>query len=88
MTSIHLTLDFIRIPGERGGRSRLRCPLCTEVLTLHQPDEQSPDRLLGTCTECDTWFVLDAAAGFLVRLPAVEDLQAAWGVIHPPPATG
>ena len=78
MKSIHLTLDLIRIEGEPESRSGLRCPGCTELLMLHQPDEQSPDHLLGTCPQCGAWFVLHAVAGLLVRLPGKQDLRAAW----------
>ena len=35
------------------------CPQCGEGLTLHQPDEALPDRLLGTCDECKGWFLLN-----------------------------
>ena len=34
------------------------CPNCAEGLTLHQPDEELPDRLLGTCDGCKTWVLV------------------------------
>jgi hypothetical protein len=33
------------------------CPTCGSTLTFHQPDPQSPQRLLATCSACRTWFI-------------------------------
>ncbi len=40
----------------------LTCPCCKQSLVIHQPDSQNPDRLLGTCSHCSTWALLDVGA--------------------------
>jgi hypothetical protein len=74
MASIYLALDLIQMDAESNGHSSLRCPSCHEDLTLHQPDPQLPERLLGTCAECHAWFLIPTVAGVMVRLPDQEDL--------------
>jgi len=37
----------------------LVCRKCESDLTLHQPDTEMPDRLLGTCDKCKTWYLFD-----------------------------
>ncbi len=39
------------------------CPNCANLLDLHQPDPQLPDRLLGICPRCKTWFLIDIEVG-------------------------
>jgi hypothetical protein len=34
-----------------------QCPQCGHALALHQPDPELPDRLLGTCEECKSWYL-------------------------------
>jgi len=34
------------------------CPLCEQLLNLHQPDESLPNQLLATCDSCLRWYVL------------------------------
>jgi hypothetical protein len=38
---------------------RGECPCCGADLSVHQPDPEWPDQLLGTCHECRSWFLLD-----------------------------
>ena len=35
------------------------CQICGDDLDLHQPDCEMPDRLLGTCGGCKTWYLLN-----------------------------
>lgn len=35
------------------------CRKCGSDLTLHQPDPEMPDRILGTCDECKAWYLFD-----------------------------
>jgi len=55
------------------------CLYCGESLELHQPDIGSPDRMVGICTKCGCWYLLDAIPGrnraVMVRLPDGETLQ-------------
>ena len=44
------------------------CQACESTLRLHQPDTESPDRLLGTCDDCKSWFLIDVARGIVILL--------------------
>lgn len=46
------------------------CARCHRVLERHQPDEEQPDRLLGTCAGCGAWFLLDLVNSVMIALPA------------------
>ena len=77
MTSISLALDRIHPNPVADDVVEMACPRCHNCLSIHQPDEQLPDRLLGTCEECRTWFLINAAAGVIVRLPNEEEMERA-----------
>ena len=77
MTSILLTLDLIRLTPDPDDPSEVACPRCHASLLLHQPDQQMPERLLGTCAECQTWFLINAIANVMVRLPDEQDFRDA-----------
>jgi hypothetical protein len=69
MRLITLALGIVRLETDPDHRPELRCPGCHRELALHQPDVQSPDRLLGACRECRDWFLVDLSSGVMVRLP-------------------
>jgi hypothetical protein len=50
------------------------CRNCRSRLLLHQPDPHLPDRLLGTCDRCKSWYIIDAAAGLRLFPPSGESL--------------
>jgi hypothetical protein len=37
------------------GTASLVCPDCSNSLSLHQPEEDQPQYLLGICEECSKW---------------------------------
>ena len=45
------------------------CARCHSLLDRHQPDDDRPDRLLGTCTECGLWHLIDQRSGEMFVLP-------------------
>lgn len=47
-------------------RSPVCCLFCESPLTLHQPDEDLADRLLGTCAVCKSWFLTNFEGSTLV----------------------
>jgi hypothetical protein len=49
------------------------CPLCKCPLVLHQPDPVVADRLLATCEDCKSWFLLASKSDELTHLPHVSD---------------
>jgi hypothetical protein len=77
MTSILLTLDRIRLLPDPENYSEVACPFCHDDLRVHQPDERLPDCLLGTCASCSAWYLIDAAAAVMVRLPDADALRDA-----------
>ena len=58
-----------------GTTATISCTGCGEVLDLHQPDVEQPDRLLGICPECRTWFLIDHEAHMMLALPDVRALR-------------
>jgi len=44
---------FISEPDSTEG-AHLVCRTCGSDLSLHQPDPEMPERILGTCDECKT----------------------------------
>ncbi len=75
MTSIHLALEIIRLRWRSDDLSEIGCPHCHGPITIHQPDEGLPDRLIGICDSCGGWFLIEVAAGLMVRLPDEETLR-------------
>jgi hypothetical protein len=75
MTRISLTLQLFDMRLVRDEASASRCPCCRRPLTLHQPDPDCPDRLVGICEGCRTWFIINAATGVMVRLPGDQELR-------------
>lgn len=77
-----LTFEVVArpIPADAGTGS-LCCPACQVPLDLHQPDEELPTQLLGTCEWCSKWFFLveiddDWNGSLLFELPGAEDIRA------------
>jgi hypothetical protein len=59
----------------------LCCTKCHVPLNLHQPDEERPSQLLGTCDACSRWFFLvesesDWEGMLLFELPTAETIRA------------
>ena len=51
----------------------LQCARCQSDLVVHLPDPQTPDRLLGTCPDCKSWFLIDARGLRMTRVPEEID---------------
>jgi len=54
---------------------RWPCLACGELLSIHQPDVNAPERLLGTCDACGAWHLVDADRGVTVLLPDQDGLR-------------
>lgn len=69
-------LHFLRFPAEFENLVAARCLNCASELTLHQPDMDLPERLLGICEACKYWYLIDlvrdANQGVMVCLPDIE----------------
>ncbi len=70
MPLTEMVLELARI----GRIDEARCDRCRDPLEMHQPDVASPDRLIGTCGGCHGWFLIDAEAGLMLRLPDLDAL--------------
>jgi hypothetical protein len=82
-------LELLRFPAPPLNAVRACCLHCSSPLTLHQPDTQTPERLLGICEECQHWFLIDMlpnlTEGVMVRLP---DHQVLRDLSHEDPSGG
>ena len=59
------------------------CPVCEQVLNLHQPDESMPNQLLATCAVCLRWYSLfgtgeESTRFLMLTLPDQSMLEQAW----------
>jgi hypothetical protein len=77
MIAISLTLQLIRMRPTPEDAPGIGCPACHHRLTLDQPNQQCPDLLIGTCEECESWFLVHPDAGVMVRLPDERELRDA-----------
>jgi hypothetical protein len=71
MKTIHFSVD----ETSRDCFAEIPCPICLSNLSIHSPDPDLPDLLLGTCEDCRSWYVMDTSKGEMVRVP-LEDLFA------------
>jgi hypothetical protein len=76
-TSLGLAADAIRWDSDVDRLSADGCPDCGGTLTLHQPDQESPDLLLAACQECRGWLLIDTNEGIIVRFPVQRLLREA-----------
>lgn len=53
------------------------CLACGDHLLIHQPDPESPERLLGTCDTCGSWHIMDCDRSVTVLLPDADALRDA-----------
>jgi hypothetical protein len=60
----------LRAPGP------IDCPRCGAGIKLYQPDVETPERLLGICPACKSWYLVDAVSGRLRALATDEDRPA------------
>jgi hypothetical protein len=77
MTPILFSLERIRLTSDPRHPTVVQCASCHDSLVLYQPDEDLPHRLLGTCLECRTWFLIDGDTTVMVKLPDESDLRDA-----------
>jgi hypothetical protein len=60
----------------------LVCGSCGLGLQSHQPDSQTPGRLLGTCDGCGRWYLVlleqDLVSALMVAIPESEAFRSAW----------
>lgn len=47
------------------------CTCCQGFLERHQPEASRPERMLGVCSECSAWFLIDERLCLLYKLPEI-----------------
>lgn len=52
------------------------CPRCNGQLELVQPDVKRSDALLGVCSRCPAWFLIDACSGAVIDLDLADRLSS------------
>ncbi len=82
-------LHFLRFPAVFEHPVRAQCLNCSSDLTLHQPDMDTPERLLGVCESCKHWYLIDlvpdVSQGVMVWLPEKEVVRE---LSRPDPSDG
>jgi hypothetical protein len=80
--SVPITFELVaRAVSASSWTNCLTCPTCKVRLNLHQPDEEQPAQLLGTCESCSRWFFLvereaDLEETLLFELPSADMIRA------------
>ena len=73
--------------GSRGAELmitlRPTCPGCGESLELLQPDLSRYEAILGSCSRCPAWFLIDMDSGNLIDLHLCEHLLSEGNVPIP-----
>jgi hypothetical protein len=79
VTRVSANLDVLHFPKNSANLDKVRCLHCSSALSLHQPDLETPGRLLGVCEPCKRWFLIDVlidlSGGLMVRLPDMEVIR-------------
>ncbi len=71
MKSTITSLELIRFEC----LNEILCVRCQTPLDRHQPDGERPDQLLGTCSECGSWYLIDSEADVMFPFPNLNDLR-------------
>lgn len=72
--------EVTRLAGSGEEIEAPTCRACDELLTLHQPEEDAPGHLLGTCGGCGAWFLVEVLdegrEAYLIDLRIVATIRA------------
>ena len=79
--NVQVTRARVGLGEATGGTMGFSCLNCGAQLDMHQPSEDSPEYLLGTCSGCCSWHlighILDEGDAVMALLPAWPELIAA-----------
>lgn len=70
--TVRIPLVVSRLSTDRDLAGDAPCLACGEPLSIHQPDPNAPERLLGTCDACGAWHLIDADRAVTVLLPDAD----------------
>ena len=72
--SISWNVESLAISAD--GFVSARCQKCETELEIHQPQENDPQELLGTCTHCGCWHLIqvapDGTEALLFNIPGID----------------
>jgi hypothetical protein len=70
---VPVSLRFASTPIPPDEPVNVFCMECDHRVEIHQPDSELPERMLGTCEYCQTWYLVecdtDAGDAMLILLP-------------------
>lgn len=73
-----VTLSVVDLSPPPDDLRTIRCLECRGVLDWHQPNDNSPYRLLAACRRCEAWHLLKVDVGLeratLAKLPDLDQL--------------
>ena len=58
--------------------SRAWLATCKGRLSLHQPDPDVPGRLLATCNDCKSWYLVNDGGDEMVCIAPASDHASGW----------
>jgi hypothetical protein len=73
-TAISIPVTPLEMAVDYSADDEICCLGCQTPLELHLPDQNRPERLLGTCNACGSWYLLDCEASAIVLLPQSQSL--------------
>ena len=62
----------VQRPAPGGALDWVRCIRCSGPLNLMQPDNDSPERLLGVCETCDCWALIELVERVVTPAESLE----------------
>jgi hypothetical protein len=73
---LSITWDVTAFEVSSDGFVSALCQKCQTKLEIHQPRENDPNELLGTCGQCGCWHLIqvspDGVGALLFNIPGVE----------------
>ncbi len=57
------------------GPLETRCPRCKTTMELVQPDQKRSEAILGVCTGCPAWYLIDMQKGTITDLGLSDRLS-------------
>lgn len=80
--SIPLNLEYRSQVDSEHELSGFLCLRCESNLDIDQPEAEVPDRLLGVCGDCGSWYLIDIdpeneSDVVVMRIPDAQELRDA-----------
>ncbi len=80
--SVPLHLEYRHPVGSDLELSGYLCLRCESNLDINQPEAEVPDRLLGVCSDCGSWYLIDIDPEtesdiVVMRIPDAQELRDA-----------